>query len=442
MKVFFLIAGDIALLYLGLLLTLVIRYGADFYRLLVEQHIAPFSVVFLIWLAVFYIAGLYDSRRLRNNFEFLKTLWLVFSVNALLALFFFYFVPAFGITPKTNLIIFLFVSAAFETAWRRIFNRVTASSARKRRVAFIGSGAAVDEIAAALGASPQLGYEIAVFIGGPGKTAFPRTLAEWRKLIKNERLDLIIIPRHFKKEGNMSQIFCELLGSGIEVHDVPAFYETIFRKIPVAEIDNEWVLDAVANREKFYDDFKRGAEVVLAFLLGIALLPLELLIALAVKATSAGPTIYRQTRIGKNQKPFMLYKFRTMRQDAEAHGPRWAEKNDRRVTAVGRVLRYAHLDELPQLLNIAKGDLSFVGPRPERPEFAEMLAEKIPYYDIRHLVKPGFTGWAQIEYRYGASVEEAAEKLKYDLYYLKNRSLLLDVAILLKTFKLFFIKNQ
>lgn len=437
-----LLAGDFVALYAALVLALLIRYGMDFYEPLVERHFVPFSIVFVIWLVVFYISGLYDLRRMGNNLEFLKTLGLALFVNAVLAMLFFYFIPAFGITPKTNLLVFLVVFTLIEIAWRRLFNHATASSSQKTKAALLGSGKAAEEIAEAVQTNPQFGYEIKARFDGDGSAAFPRTLAEWKTLIAKDRIDLVVIPRHFRKEARASKLFSELLASGVEIRDVPAFYETIFRKIPAASIDDEWILDALAGREKFYDGLKRGIEFIMAALIGAALLPLELLIALAVRGTSAGPAIYRQTRIGKNQKPFTLYKFRTMREDAEKHGPRWAETNDRRVTAIGRGLRYTHLDELPQLMNIAKGELSFVGPRPERPEFAGMLAEQIPYYDIRHLVKPGVTGWAQIEYRYGASVEDAAEKLNYDLYYIKNRSLILDAAILLKTVKLFFVNQK
>jgi exopolysaccharide biosynthesis polyprenyl glycosylphosphotransferase len=434
-----LLIGDLVMLYAALFIALVAHYGTHFYQPLVDAHLKPFSIIFPAWLIIFYIAGLYDFRRLRNNIEFLKTLGWALFVNAILSMLLFYLIPAFGITPKTNLVIFVAIFALLETVWRRSFNAASISSGRKTKVILIGSDEITDEIEEAMQANPQLGYEVtARFNGKPG----PKTLAEWKRMIETLRVDLIVIPRHLKKESNALKIFCELLASGIEVRDTPAFYETVFRKIPITAIDEEWILDSLTNKEEFHDGFKRAIEFILALLLGILLLPLELLIALAVKLTSRGPAIYRQTRIGKNQTPFTLYKFRTMRKDAEAEGAQWAQTNDARVTPVGKFLRYTHLDELPQLFNIAKGELSFVGPRPERPEFAGMLSEKIPYYDIRHLVKPGFTGWAQIEYRYGASVEDAAEKLKYDLYYLKNRSLLFDAAIFLKTLKLFFIKNR
>ncbi|MEK7075474.1 MAG: exopolysaccharide biosynthesis polyprenyl glycosylphosphotransferase, partial [Patescibacteria group bacterium] len=192
----------------------------------------------------------------------------------------------------------------------------------------------------------------------------------------------------------------------------------------------------------FYDAAKRTIDFCLALFFNIVFLPLILIIALLIKSTSKGLIIFKQERVGLNNESFTLFKFRTMRPDAEKNGPQWASENDSRITPFGKILRRTHLDELPQLFNILKGDLSFVGPRPERPEFVEKLKEQIPYYEIRHIIKPGLTGWAQINYRYGASVKDAYEKLQYEIYYLKNRSLILDLLIILKTVRLFFINPK
>lgn len=180
---------------------------------------------------------------------------------------------------------------------------------------------------------------------------------------------------------------------------------------------------------------KRLFDITLAVLLLPLLLPLMLLVAVAVfiEGGLRGPILYRQVRVGENGRPFQIVKFRSMKTDAEKDGAQWATRNDARVTRVGAVIRKVRLDELPQILNVLRGNMSFVGPRPERPEFVEQLAEKIPYYNERHRVKPGLTGWAQICYQYGASQEDAFEKLQYDLYYVKNYSLLLDLMILVQT---------
>lgn len=444
MKKAFLILSDIILLYAALLLALFVRYGGDFYEQLINRHLFPFSIIFVVWLIIFYIAGLYDFRRLRNNLDFLKTLGLTLFVNALLSVLFFYLVPAFGITPKTNLFIFLLVFGLLETVWRRLFNRLTLSLQPSSNILLIGSNETSKEISDFLADNPQFGYRIKLWLKKHKELAEVKEIGEWRDLIKKNEIGIIVIPRHFKQESGLAKIFYKLLTLGVEIHDLTTFYETVFRKVPLEEINEEWFLDELLEKEKFYDDLKRGIEFIGALLLGIILLPIELLIALLIKANSRGPAVCTQIRIGRNDIPYRHYKFRTMKSCTEKNGPQWKESGTRdpRFTLIGRFLAASHLDELPQLVNIAKGELSFVGPRPERLEFMKLLREKIPYYDTRHLVRPGITGWAQIQYRYGASIEDSAEKLKYDIYYIKNRSVFLDLAIVLKTLKSFFVNQK
>lgn len=226
--------------------------------------------------------------------------------------------------------------------------------------------------------------------------------------------------------------------AGMHVYDLSDFYEHYWSKVPVFHLKDGWFVfssgfDLLQNL--FGLRAKRVFDFVISVSLLILLAPLLLLIAAAIRLDSAGPAIYRQKRMGQHGKIFTIYKFRSMRANAEDQGARWANPNDARVTRVGRVLRLTRLDELSQLLNVVRGDMSFIGPRPERPEFTSMLESSIPYYEHRHLVRPGITGWAQVMYPYGASVEDAREKLQYDLYYIKHYSLLLDIAILFKTIR-------
>lgn len=440
-KSYFILIGDIITLYLSLFLALILRYGSN-YGKFIDLHFLPFSIIFVLWLLVFYVSGLYDPKHLRNNIDFLKTLWLAIAISAALAMFFFYLIPYFGITPKTNLFIFFAIFATVEIIWRRSFNRLTASLQSKTKIALVGSSKATEEISAFIKENPQLGYEISIWLKNKENFSSLKDINDWKKLIDENGIDLIVIPRYFKNEPEAAKIFYRLLTLGIDISDIPAFYEIIFQKIPLDEVNEEWFLGEIVEKEKFYDNIKMAFEFVSAVLLFVALIPIEILIALSIKLFSRGPVIYSQVRIGKNGEKFVLYKFRTMKTDAESNGAKWAETNDPRVTPFGRLLRSTHLDELPQLMNIAKGEISFVGPRPERPEFVSVLSEKISYYDTRHLVRPGITGWAQINYRYGASEEDAAEKLKYDIYYLRNRSLILDIAIVLRTLKLFFVNQK
>ena len=214
------------------------------------------------------------------------------------------------------------------------------------------------------------------------------------------------------------------------------FYESITKRVPLEIIDQFWFLENLQEgKKRFYDFGKRIVDIAASIIFGIIALILVPPVAILIILTSGFPVFFTQIRIGKNGKPFKAIKFRTMVQNAEKHGAQWATKNDPRVTAIGKFLRKSRIDEIPQLINILKGEMSFVGPRPERPEFVDKLKQEIPFYRERLLVKPGLTGWAQINYRYGASVYDAKTKLQYDLYYVKNRSLALDFGIILRTIK-------
>jgi len=434
MRRIFLIIGDLLVLYLALFLALIARYGGEFGRFS-DQHIIPFSIIFIVWLSVFYVAGLYDPKRLRNNIEFLKTLLLAIIVNAVLAMLFFYLVPYFGITPKTNLFIFIVVFAALEVIWRRSFNRLALSFQVKIKIALVGSGKAAEEISKFIEENPQLGYKLAVHLKS-GKESFPlETTGDWKKFIEKNGIDMIVIPRNLKNEPHAAKIFYGLMTLNVEIIDLPAFYESVFKKIPLDEVGEEWFLDEIIGKERIYGGVKRIIETVLAFVLFVVLLPVEIIVAVLVKLFSPGPAIYSQIRVGLNRKEFVIYKFRTMKVN-EKHG--WPGEDDKRITLVGKFLRKTHLDELPQLLNIIKGDISFVGPRPDFVDFYKDLEKTIPHYSVRTLVRPGVTGWAQVNYPITASLEQTKERLAYDLYYIKNHSVALDIAIIAKTIKVLF----
>jgi lipopolysaccharide/colanic/teichoic acid biosynthesis glycosyltransferase len=202
--------------------------------------------------------------------------------------------------------------------------------------------------------------------------------------------------------------------------------------VPLADIEETWFIDNIEGVGRYYDSLKRAAEFLFALIFGIILLPIELIVALLVKTSSPGPAIYKQIRVGQNGKPFTLYKFRTMRQ---ADKNEWLDADKSRITGVGKVLRSTHLDELPQFINLLCGDISLVGPRPDYIEFYNKLKDIIPYYSIRTIIKPGITGWAQVAFPVTESIEQTKERLCYDVYYLKNRSLIFDSLIILKTLK-------
>jgi exopolysaccharide biosynthesis polyprenyl glycosylphosphotransferase len=303
----------------------------------------------------------------------------------------------------------------------------------------IGDGAIAEEIKHTIAEHPQLGYAINAELDE--KTAYA-TPQEIKTIARHEDVNLIIISSKLKHEPALVAVLYELFASGIAVTDLVAFYESIMRKVPLLEIQETWFIENIAMQVSFYDPLKRASEFIGAVALGIILIPFEIIIALLVAFTSRGPIIYKQVRVGEKGKNFTLYKFRTMRVDAEAAGAQWAVKNDTRTTPIGGLLRKSHLDELPQLWNIIRGDLSFVGPRPERPEFVAKLETRIPYYEARLFIKPGVTGWAQINHRADLTDADVIEKLQYDIYYLKNRSPILDWAIILKTIKSLFVNPE
>ncbi len=257
---------------------------------------------------------------------------------------------------------------------------------------------------------------------------------------KRERAHKIVISMA-ERRGSLpvrDMLNCKL--SGIDVLDAPSFYEQMTGKLLIEDIKPSWFIFSdgfkITSFKRFY---KKIFDVFLSVIGLIIQLPLIPFIAAMIKVDSPGPVFFRQVRVGEREKDFVLYKFRTMRLNAEKDtGAVWAQENDERITGVGKFLRKTRLDEVPQLFNVLKGDMSFVGPRPERPEFIEQLKEIIPYYSERHFVKPGITGWAQIKYPYGASVKDAIEKLRYDLYYIKHLSLFLDLLIVLETVKVVF----
>jgi exopolysaccharide biosynthesis polyprenyl glycosylphosphotransferase len=258
-------------------------------------------------------------------------------------------------------------------------------------------------------------------------------VTDLQRVLKQHAVDEVVVDSSLTAHASVGVAVLTCLDHRCRVTDTPTFVEKYLNEVPAENITAQWFLVADVQASTGYDVVKRILDITAAAIALVLTLPLWPLIALLIRLDSRGPAIYRQSRVGLHGRTFNICKFRTMRADAEQHGACWAAPNDTRVTRVGRLLRRSRLDELPQLWNILRGDMSLVGPRPERPEFVAKLAEVIPHYRQRHLIKPGLTGWAQIRFRYGASVEDAQRKLCYDLYYLKHRSIDLDAAIIIRT---------
>lgn len=432
---------DIASFWMALLITLSIRYSEGLGQQY-DLHVLPFAMLAVLWVAVLYINNLYDPATLRNNTFFYSHLIASNAIAGVIATSFFYLIPLFQITPKTNLFIFIGIFTLLSLGIRSLFNG-TIETRFKKHAAIVGINPQSLELARHLRDNPQLGYRLMYVVDIKQSADHPadlpvRNVTDIESDIRAEKLEAIIIsPEAYQVQGVVDFLF-KSLEHRVNFYNLASFYEKVTGKVPLGAINQIWFLENITEEtRKAYEMVKRTFDVVLAILLGIAFLPFLVLIAMAIKLTSRGAVFYRQKRLGRGGKTFEMIKLRTMRSDAEkSTGAVWAAENDPRITPIGRFLRKTRLDELPQTWNILRGDMSFVGPRSERPEFSQMLTREVPFYEERYLIKPGATGWAQLQKSYYSSVTDTAEKLQYDLYYIKNRSLILDIGILLKTINL------
>lgn len=444
---FLIFAGDIAIFYAALVATLIFRYGRDGFFEWWELHKIPFTILFLIWGIVFYIAGLYDKRFLKADTELQSLVARTMLAAAIIGIGLFYSIPYFIIAPKTNLLIHIAVSAVLIVGWRYLLSKTLAASA-KIRVIFFGHSKELHDLMDVISSNPQFGYEpVCVVLTDQEKEPHPVIVPvvyfdhNLARLVKKYDAALVVAASDIKKDESIVRMLYQILPLGVSFRDFPTFYEHIIGKIPVSLIGEAWFIENIAQlKDPVTDYVKRIIDVILAALAGLIAIILFPIIAVLIKLETSGPIFLKQIRTGKNGVPFTLIKFRSMIAlgpggVAETVSPVWAQEIDSRVTKFGRFLRTTHIDELPQAWNILTGELSVVGPRPERPEFVGHLEKVIPHYAMRQLIKPGITGWAQINMpgMYAGSVEDSLEKLQYDLYYIKHKSIMMDIAIILKT---------
>jgi exopolysaccharide biosynthesis polyprenyl glycosylphosphotransferase len=331
-------------------------------------------------------------------------------------------------------------------AWRLFFSRVLLLRMRSERVIFLGDSPMVHEIVSHLEAHPEKGLTPLGFLGDSNLPGGRRlgAISDLREVVDRLHPQRIVVGLWERRSNLPVAQLLELRLSGIRIEDALTSYEMAFERISTHELRPSQLIFSSneLGPSRTGVRLQTAYSMAIAALAALAVAPLMLLVAALVKLTSPGPALLRQQRVGKNNCIFMLYKFRSMVRDAEARsGAVWATPNDPRVTPVGRWLRKLRLDELPQLFNVLKGDMSIVGPRPERPEFVAELEKKIPYYRQRHCVKPGITGWAQIKHKYGDTIEDTVVKLEYDLYYIKNLAPALDAVIMFHTAKVMLLSR-
>ena len=386
--------------------------------------------IFLIYVFVKFIFGQLDFYADRFR---LKDVFINFGINLIFSLLIFMFLK------KMN-IFFIFVSLfVIQIAYRRL---VTLKYVKKQNVLIFGSNHIENNVQEDL--ICDLNYDYKGYISNNVNKATKYLLGSYddmEKIIKEQGIDMLVIVEEIGNEDfkkYLKRIF-DLKINGLKVLSYRDFNESIQKKIDITKIDEEWLLESngfdILNNES-QKNIKRVFDLIIAVILIIMTIPILLITAIIIKLESPGPIVFKQFRIGKNMKKFKIYKFRSMRVHDSDKYSKYTLNNDERVTRFGKFIRKTRIDELPQLFCVLKGTMSFVGPRPEWDELVEEYEKKIPYYNLRHLIKPGITGWAQVMYPYGECVEDAQRKLEYDIYYLKNQDFLMDILTIMKTAKI------
>jgi sugar transferase (PEP-CTERM system associated) len=400
------------------------------------------SVVFALFGFVCLMAvGLYSTRQRNNAANAVVRLLLAYSSAVALAAFFYYLLPEIGIGRRT-LVVAGGLAVVGSMLVRLVGVRLLDDQLFKRRVLVFGAGRRAANILALRRRSDTRGFHLVAFVAAEGDEIAvpadrlirrPPDLFHWSQ---ENRIDEIVLAMDDRRREFPMEELLECRLAGTAVLELPGFLERETGKVRLDVLNPSWiVLGEGFSDSGFQRLVGRAFDVLMSLVLLIVALPIMLLTAIGIRLEDRfrAPVLYRQTRVGLYNQPFEVLKFRSMTQDAETNGPVWAVPDDPRITKVGAFIRKARIDELPQLINVLRGEMSFVGPRPERPEFVEQLAKCVPYYRSRHAVKPGITGWAQLCYSYGASDEDALEKLQYDLFYVKHRSLIFDLAIVVQT---------
>jgi sugar transferase (PEP-CTERM system associated) len=386
---------------------------------------------------------LYDTARLNTKGELYFRLLMVPGVLAFILAGVAYVRPDYLLGSGSSAVGLLILTVAL-FGWRLGFTWLVQLPILVERVYVLGTGERAQRVVLGLRQNPEIGVEIASWTGKmEGAVTRDSVAAHLMEVVHKQKVHRVIVAMPDRRGTIPMSELLELRMQGVKIEEATTWLEKISGKIEVENLYPSWLVFGEGFRRSTAFIMVRRAVSIVISLIGLILaLPLFPLMMLAIRLDSRGPVFYTQTRVGKAGHIFKVVKFRTMRQDAEAvSGPKWAGDNDPRVTRVGKFLRSSRLDEIPQLWCVLKGDMAFVGPRPERPEFIEWLSKEIPYYGVRHMVRPGLTGWAQVKYKYGSTVEDSREKLQYDLFYIKNASIGLDLLIMFLTVKTVLLRR-
>jgi len=440
-----LIFGEASIVWASLLLGIMLKYREDSYLILNFEY--GYYKILAVTLGVLLLShwfDLYNPANFNAKGELYFRLLLVPGLSALTLGGIGTIFPRLGRGSSVSLLGLILVTIAL-LAWRNAYSWLARQPYLRERVYVLGEGERALRLVSGLHRRPDLGVDVVGWTGElEGAVTRERLALHLQKTTQERAVDYVIVAMQDRRDAMPMQELLQLrLRNSVRIEEATSWLEKISGKIEIETLYPSWIIYG----DGFHlTDTLRLVKRVLHLSVGsitlLLALPLIPFIILAVKLDSAGPLVYRQKRVGRGGKIFTCYKFRTMRADAEADiGATWADDDDPRITRVGKFLRMTRLDEIPQLWCVLKGDMAFVGPRPERPEFVEWLTEEIPYYSLRHLVRPGITGWAQIRYKYGNTVQDAKEKLQYDLFYIKNASIGLDILIMFQTIKILLLRR-
>ncbi len=426
--------GDIFFFILSLWLSLYLRFAQVPSVEVFKVHIIPFSILFAMWILVYFIAGLYEKHTLLLKSKLPSIIFNAQVANSILAIVFFYIIPVFGIAPKTILFIYLVISFVCSLFWR-IYGGGLLNRGDKQPALLIGAGEEMKELLVEVNGNSRYDLKFITSIDVHNIESID-VQEDIVKNVYSNNIKIIAIDFSHEKVAPLLPHLYNLIFSKVKFIDSHKIYEDIFDRIPLSLVTYSWFLENISTTTSFgYDFLKRLMDIVVSLILGIVSLVFYPFVCIAIKLDDHGSIFISQDRVGKDGKSIRLYKFRSMSRNQTDLN----KGGDNKVTRVGNFLRKTRIDELPQLWNVLAGDLSLIGPRPELPTGVAIYDKEIPYYNIRHLIKPGLSGWAQTHQEnhphHGPEVNLTKEKLTYDIYYIKNRSFWLDIKIALKTIK-------
>ena len=448
-RVLGLIAADAALTCIALLLAIGLRFRSAGMVLLYlrSPYTVPRFLVFALTCALaLYYNDLYDGAVISRRFELYFRMFQALGGACIVLAILYYFFPDWGLGRGVAGLAAIAV-LILTLGWRVLWDRAGHLLSDPERVLILGTGAEGISLVREILQRPELHMKVVGFLDEKGENigvslvnpGIIGAASDVEEIVRKEKIDRVILSLMERRGGTPVRQLLNLKFAGVGVEDAHGVYEKLSGRIFLKRLSPSWlILSDGFRKSPFQSAMKRSFDLAISSILLILTMPVMVLVALAIWLETGSPILFRQNRTGMHGKEFEILKFRSMQQDAEKHGPQWAAANDDRITRVGRFIRNSRLDELPQLINVFRGNMSLVGPRPERPVFCAMLEEKIPFFAQRHSVRPVITGWAQIKYQYGASIEDGWTKLEYELFYIKHMSLTLDLAILFETVKVVF----